>query len=129
MTTMVLHLATHYGQPARKQENSAPLSAVRLRAISEYVSERIAEKISLTDLAHLAGLSASQFSLRFRETTGRTPHQFVTLMRVDRARELLVAGERTPADVAAQTGFADQSHLTRHLRRVFGVTPGALQKR
>ncbi|RYG53855.1 AraC family transcriptional regulator, partial [bacterium] len=59
---------------------------------------------------------------------GQTPHQFVMSLRVDRARELLVAGRHTPTDVAAMTGFADQSHLTRHLRRQLGVTPGALRK-
>jgi AraC family transcriptional regulator len=133
-STLVLHLVTHYGQTSEKRSDSvesvaAPLSSVRLRAISNYISERISEKISLTELAALAGLSASQFSLRFRETTGQTPHQFVTSIRVNRARELLVSGKHAPADVAALTGFADQSHLTRHVRRVFGVTPGMLQKR
>lgn len=127
-TTLVLHLVTHYGQTAEKQGGAEPLSAVRLRAISNHITEHLAETISLTDLAGLAGLSASQFSRRFRDTTGHTPHQFVMSMRVERARDLLVAGKHTPVDVAALTGFADQSHLTRHLRRTLGVTPAALIK-
>jgi AraC family transcriptional regulator len=128
VTTLALHLATHYGHTSEHPRETAPLSAVRLRAISEYVSEHLSETISLNDLAQLAGLSASQFSLRFRETTGQTPHQYVTSLRVERARELLVSGQHTPADVATLTGFADQSHLTRHVRRALGVTPGALTK-
>lgn len=127
-TTLVLHLVTHHGQTAAPQSTAAPLSAVRLQAISTYTAEHLAETISLTDLAKLAGLGASQFSLRFRETTGQTPHQFVTSMRVERARDLLVSGRHAPAEVAALTGFADQSHLTRHIRRTLGVTPGALIK-
>lgn len=128
-TALVLHLAARYGQTASAEDLVvAPLPSARLRSIAAYVNEHIAEKIALTDLAPLAGLSASQFSLRFRETTGQTPHQFVTALRVGRARELLVSGRHTPADVAALTGFADQSHLTRHVRRAFGVTPGVLQK-
>lgn len=134
ITTLVFHLMTHYAQEVNRQSSAsdvnriAPLSASRLRAISTYVSEHLNENISLTELAHLAGLSTSQFALRFRETTGQTPHRFVTALRVERARELLVSGQHTPSAVAALTGFADQSHLTRHIRRTFGVTPRALQK-
>lgn len=127
-TTLVLHLVTHYGQAAEKQDGAEPLSTVRLRALSSYIADHLAETISLTDLAGLAGLSTSQFSRRFRDTTGQTPHQFVTSMRVERARDLLVSGRHAPAEVAALTGFADQSHLTRHIRRTLGVTPGALIK-
>jgi AraC family transcriptional regulator len=131
ITALVFHLATNYGDDVASRTSFAgivPLSPERLRAVSRHVSDRLAQRISLTDLAQVAGLSASQFSLRFRETTGQTPHQFITAIRVDRAREMLLSGQWTPAAVANLTGFADQAHLTRHLRRAFGVTPGALQK-
>lgn len=130
VTTLALHLVTRYSSDSENPESGVtPLSPNRLRAISNYISERLFETISLIELAEIAGLGISQFSLRFREATGQTPHQFVTAMRVDRARELLIQGRHTPADVAALTGFADQSHLTRHVRRAFGVTPGALAGR
>ncbi len=128
VTSLVLHLVTHYGQTAEPQGRAAPLSAAQLQTISSYISERLSQTISLTDLAQLAGLSVSRFSLRFRDATGQAPYQFVTSMRVDRARELLIAGKHAPAEVALLTGFADQSHLTRHVRRVLGVTPRALMK-
>ncbi len=128
-TTLVLHVVTHHAQTAEKRHGATPLPAVRLRIIANHIAERLAEPISLAELARLVGLSTSQFSLRFRATTGQTPYQFVTAMRVDRARELLLAGQHTLADVAMLTGFADQAHLTRHVRRAFGVTPGALKKR
>ena len=64
-----------------------------------------AAAIALTDLAGLVGLSATQFSLHFRETTGQTPYQFVLDLRLDRARELLVAGRHTPIEVAALTAL------------------------
>ena len=54
---------------------------------------------------------------------GIAPHQYLTSRRVDRARRLLLDG-RPPGEVAALTGFHDQSHLTRHFRRLVGVTPG-----
>lgn len=63
----------------------------------------------------------------FRETTGITPYAFTQVRRAHRAAELLRAGER-PADVAAATGYTDQPHLTRSLRRILGETPGAVQR-
>jgi len=130
-TTLVLHLATYHGQTAGVggPDDVAPLPPARLRAISDYISDHISDTIALADLTRLIGLSASRFAPRFRAATGQTPHQFVTSVRVDRARELLVAGEHTITNVAALTGFADQSHLTRHVRRAFGVTPGAIRGR
>lgn len=129
VSTLALHLMTHHSQAAQKNQAARPLSAAQLQRVSSHVAEHLAQTISLTDLAGVAGLSASQFSRRFRDTTGQTPHRFVTSMRVERARDLLVAGKYTPVEVAALTGFADQSHLTRHVRRTLGVTPGALAKR
>ncbi len=126
--TVVLHLTTHYGQEARRQSKNVPLCSLRLRVITDYVAEHLAETVSVTELAQLAGLSVSQFSLRFRETTGQTPHQFVTTLRIERAMEMLASGKHTPGNVALMTGFADQSHLTRHFRRTFGVTPGAVKR-
>ena len=52
-----------------------------------------------------------------------TPHQFLVSMRIAEARRLLAAG-LAPAEVAAMTGFADQSHLTRRFRSRIGFTPG-----
>jgi AraC-like DNA-binding protein len=52
-----------------------------------------------------------------------TPHAYLDQLRVRHARELLRNGI-APADVALRTGYADQSHLTRHFRRLVGVTPG-----
>jgi AraC family transcriptional regulator len=133
VTTLVLHLATHYSQPINHQTTGMvrgvkPLSSLQLHKVSSYIAEHLSQSISLADLAQVIGFSSSQFSLRFRDTTGQTPHQFVTAVRVEQAKELLVTSQHTPADVALLTGFADQSHLTRHLRRSLGVTPGDLRK-
>lgn len=128
VSTLALHLLTHYGQAAVKDRLGRPLAPAQLRRVTDYVAEHLAETVTLSDLAGLVGLGVSQFSRRFRDTAGRTPHQFVTSLRVERARELLVSGRHTPAEVALLTGFADQSHLTRHVRRALGVTPGALVK-
>lgn len=73
--------------------------------------------------AQLAGMSREGYSRRFSRLHGMPPHTFRLTERLNQARRLLRAGERIAA-VAAEAGFADQSHLGRCFRRAFGVTPG-----
>jgi AraC-like DNA-binding protein len=73
--------------------------------------------------AQLAGMSREGFSRRFNRLHGMPPHTFQLTEKLNEARRLLRAGEQIAA-VAAETGFADQSHLGRCFRRAFGVTPG-----
>lgn len=61
----------------------------------------------------------------FSRTYGMAPHQYLIGRRVDLARRLL-ADRHTAADAANLSGFHDQSHMTRHFRRILGITPGAL---
>jgi AraC-like DNA-binding protein len=77
------------------------------------------------DAARMAGLSRYHFHRLFRRTVGLTPGGWSRSVRLRHARDLIQAGARL-ADVAYETGFADQSHLTREFKRVYGVTPGAL---
>ena len=70
-------------------------------------------------------LSPNSFGWLFQRATGLPPHQFVIARRVERARQLLQAGtDLSLAEVAACTGFSDQSQFTHHYKRVVGVTPG-----
>lgn len=74
-------------------------------------------------LAARAGMSREAFTRRFSQARGMPPHAFRLAARLDAARHLLRAGARV-ADVAAEAGFADQSHFGRAFRRAFGVSPG-----
>ena len=75
-------------------------------------------------MAAIARLSAYHFARQFKAATGLPPHQYVIARRVERARELLRAGDLPLAEVAVSAGFSDQSQLTHHFRRLVGVTPG-----
>ncbi|HLI97864.1 MAG TPA: AraC family transcriptional regulator, partial [Candidatus Baltobacteraceae bacterium] len=100
----------------------------RLQRVFDYVREHIAQDLSLHELAAVAGLSSSHFKLQFRESTGMPVHQYVISARVEHALNLLVRTSVPVADVALQAGFSNQSHLSRHLRRLHGVTPAALRR-
>jgi AraC-like DNA-binding protein len=98
-----------------------------VRAVRDLLPERLADAPSLAELAALTGLSQFALLRAFRRETGMPPHAYLNQLRVRRARLLLDSG-LTPADVAAQTGFADQAHMTRHFKRVVGVPPAAYQR-
>jgi AraC-like DNA-binding protein len=78
--------------------------------------------VSLAELAALSGVSRFQLLRGFAREIGTTPHAYLVQRRVCLARQLLAAG-RTPAQAAAEAGFADQSHMTRAFVHYIGVTP------
>lgn len=89
----------------------------------DYLAENYAENIPLEKLAALANLSPFHFNRIFAEQFGMPPHAFQVQIRLAETKKLLRNGASI-AQAAAQTGFSDQSHLTRHFRQVFGFTPG-----
>ena len=120
---IAVHLLREFSQlPARKLADVAPPIAV-LRAV-ELMRRRMTDPLSLEELAHAAGLSPFHFARQFKTATGHPPHDYLIRLRVDRAQELM-RRERgwTMAAVAQDAGFADQSHMARHFKRVLGVTP------
>jgi AraC-like DNA-binding protein len=107
--------------PARTRSFGSEREAV-IRA-RDYLAEHYAENVSLERLARIANLSPFHFNRVFSEQLGMPPHAFQTQLRVSRAKTLLRQGWAI-SQVASETGFADQSHLTRHFKRLVGVPPG-----
>ena len=95
-----------------------------VRRARHYLEEHAEQGVALAELARVAGLSASHLSRAFSAAVGMPPHAYQTQVRVVRAKVLLVAGRLSLAQVAAEVGFANQSHLTYHFARLVGVTPG-----
>lgn len=93
----------------------------------EYLRAHFVENVSLEKLANLAGLSPFHFHRVFAEHTGLPPHAYQNQLRVFRAKELLRQGDAVSL-AAVQAGFFDQSHLTRHFKRLVGIPPGRYQE-
>jgi AraC family transcriptional regulator len=110
-------------RPGRGRDGALPRG--RLRAVVEYVEGHLDASPTLGQMAAVAGLSAYHFARQFKAATGLPPHEYLIGRRVERARQLLQGGGALSlAEVAADAGFSDQSQLTRHFRRIVGVTPG-----
>jgi AraC family transcriptional regulator len=104
------------------------LGSGQLDVVRALMEERLAEPLSLAELAAAAGLSVSQFARQFRTRTGVAPHRYLLGLRVDAAVRLLRGGRLPIAEVAARTGFSHQEHLTRVMRAQLGTTPGAVRR-
>ena len=114
---------------ARVSRPDAARLAVRARAALEaaVAGDGPAAETAVAALAASSGHSRFTVYRSFRATYGLSPSDYLRQCRLRSARAMLAAG-RPAAEVAASTGFADQSHLTRWFGRYFGVTPAAYQR-
>ena len=99
------------------------LGPMTLRRLFDYVEDHLTDKIPLSDLAAIAGMSTFQLVRRFKDATGLPPHQFVTRRRIERAKQLLSDPDSSVLEVALACGFASPSHFAQAFRMVTGVTP------
>jgi AraC-like DNA-binding protein len=102
----------------------------RVERAVQLLEERFRERVSVAEAARAAGLSRCHFLRAFRANVGVSPHEYLVQCRLRHARRLIAldGGRRSLAEIAAEAGFSDQAHLTRHFRRAFGQTPGQWQR-
>lgn len=123
-----VHLLRQYStQSPNIQYYSDGLSRRELSQVIDYINNYLDQDLSLTTLANLVGMSPPYFSSLFKRVTGLTPHQYVIRCRVERARQLLLTTRLSVTEIARRVGFAHQSHLSRHFKRHFGVTPKVMR--
>jgi AraC-like DNA-binding protein len=101
----------------------APTERISVQKARAYLEDHYAENISLEELAAFVNLSLFHLLRVFRDAVGLPPHNYLTQVRITRAKQLLLTS-MSLAQVALTVGFTDQSHLTKHFKRIMGVTPG-----
>jgi len=111
--------------PAERNEG---LSGRRLKQVLAFIEDQIAGDLSLEEIAAVAGVSPSHVKTLFRAAMGVPVHQYVIQRRVEHAKALLMKDGMSMAEVAAAAGFAHQSHLAKHMRRVMGVAPKVMKR-
>ena len=108
----------------RRSPAIIPLGQVELTRLDRVIDDRMAERITVEDLARTLDMPRWTFADAFKATTGDTPHSYVTAKRIERACNLLRLGDMPLAEIAYATGFASQSHMTDTFRKALGTTPG-----
>ncbi len=117
------------GELIRTQAGNAPtvkkqgFERLAVKKARQLIDDTLAENISLESMSDHVGLSPFYFTRIFRQHTGLPPHAYRKQQRIQMAKQLLRT-QMPISQVAAETGFSDQSHLTRQFKQIVGVTPG-----
>jgi AraC family transcriptional regulator len=129
-TALAVHLLREYGTAVLEPKRPyGGLPREKLVRAVEYIQDQLNADLTVSGIAQVADMSADHFTKLFKESTGQSPYRYVVEARVRKAKELLTTGNFTISEAAHQVGFVDQSHLTRHFKKVFGLPPKALLRR
>jgi AraC family transcriptional regulator len=124
-----IHLAQHYGHQAAQSFSQRRKLSARLQAeLQSQVRSNLDGQLSIEEMARTCNLSTSAFLQAFRETTGTTPHQWLTLERIEKAKDVMLASTLPLKDIAILCGFADQSHFTRVFTKTTGASPASWRR-
>jgi AraC family transcriptional regulator len=126
-TAIAIHLLRRYCTTRPKlSQYSDGLSQAKLTLVTDYINDHLHQDLKLVELSAIVQISSYHFLRLFKQRVGITPHQYVLQCRIEKAKHLLQHSTLSIAEIAAQTGFSDQSHLTRCFKRIVGMTPKQL---
>ena len=111
--------------------NKAEISITPFRELNipiEYIRKHFTEAITVVELAEISHLSISALERRFKKHLGKTPRQYITEVRLEHARHLLLETNKPLADIAQATCFSDHSHFTRAYTKHFSNSPSQDRK-
>jgi AraC family transcriptional regulator len=122
-TALSVHLLRRYSsrQPEIRDYPSG-LPKYKLRQAIAYIQEHL-DQLTLVEMSSAVQMSPHYFASLFKQSTGLTPHQYVTKCRIEKAKQLLLKRELTIVEICQEVGFQNQSHFTRVFRQHTTMTP------
>jgi AraC family transcriptional regulator len=121
---IAIHLARNYAETTNESRGGSPsLPGYKLRQITDWLAENLAEEFNLDRLAAQAGLSKFYFNRLFKNAMGVSPSHYHINLRMDEARRLLRETKKSVVEIALDVGYANPSHFAQLFRRETGLTP------
>ncbi|HTO30204.1 MAG TPA: AraC family transcriptional regulator [Pararhizobium sp.] len=111
-----------HGDSAKRKANGKS-DANAIRRTCEYLQAHSQRQVTSGELEKVSGLDRFTLARHFRTSLGTSPHRYLVMRRLERARDMIGSG-RSLVEIALETGFADQAHFTRHFKKTHGMTPG-----
>jgi len=113
-----------YGMTRHLHKQAMALSAVHaIQAPVDYIRAKYAKDFTIEDLAEVAHLSVSALERRFKKHLGKTPKQFISEVRLEHARRMLIESNLPISQIGHETGFADHSYFSKQFKKTFGELP------
>jgi len=125
LTTSLIIRTAQWDTPGQIRRHSC----ARMRAVADYIEAHFDQPILISDMAAVANLSPYHFARLFKQAFGESPRQYILTRRVRRAKHMIRSEDRLGfSAIAADCGFASQSHMTTTFRQVIGCTPGEYRR-
>ncbi len=126
---VAIHLARNYAERKTDAPSGSPsLPGYKLKQITDWMTQNVAEEFNLERLAGQAGLSKFYFNRLFKSAKGVSPSRYHIALRMDEAKRLLRETKRSVVDVALDVGYANPSHFAQLFRRETGQAPSAYRR-
>ena len=125
---LAIHSSEKYSVQNTKTFSSKRLSTKKLNSVLKYIDVNLEQKITLSDLATVAGMGKFHFSRLFKSSTGCSPYTYILRRRIEKAKKLLGYSNIPICEIALECGFSNQSHFAKHFRQISGTTPASYRQ-
>jgi AraC family transcriptional regulator len=129
ISAVCIHLTKYCGGAKAKEPKAyRGLPPMRLTRVTEYIHENMDQKIRLSELADVAGMSLYYFATLFKQSTGVSPHHYLLRERMERAKEMLRKPQTSVFEISMSLGFERQNNFARAFRRMTGLSPSDFRR-
>jgi AraC family transcriptional regulator len=126
---IAIHLARHYAETVNESHGSSPsLPGYKLRQLTDWMAEHVADDFNLDRLATQVGLSKFHFNRLFKSATGVSPSRYHIDLRMNAARQLLRETKKSIVEIALDIGYTNPSHFAQLFRRETGLSPSVYRR-
>jgi AraC family transcriptional regulator len=127
--TFAMHVLRCYcTEQSKNWQNQTGLSKAQLKQVLHHINDLLEHDLSIAELAATVQMSPNYFAGLFKQSTGLSPHQYVTQRRIETAKQLLANLNLPLIEIAQQVGFSNQSHFSTVFRKHVGLTPKSFRQ-